>query len=829
MLFGVKLANEVYPPWKGSYIDYESLKKFLKEDSVKGGADDKKPSWDDSDESRFVEELDKELEKVYGFQLKKYKNLIERLTHLEKQTDSESAIKALDSDAFQRILEELLSESSELDNFKRLNFTGFVKIVKKHDKLHPKYPSVKSLLEVRLKELPSHSEEYSPLLYRISFLYNILRSNFNTMSQSLASASKFSSIASNDMDMNLKSFKFWVHNDNLMEVKTRILRHLPVLVYANVPSENDDLVNRFESDILNDDEIVASSSSSGSNAENGGLGARSFDPLINTLYFDNEHFEMYNNKLLKLNSAPTLRLRWTGQLSDKPDIFLEKKTLIEDETTGKSDFDFTKLQLKQKYINGFIFDGDKKFKDQTLKKLKDSGTSNRELEKLKEDFEDIQDFIIKDELQPVLRTVYTRTAFQIPGDDKVRITIDSNIVFIKEDSFDRKRPIRDPSTWHRTDIDANVTNPLKFLREGEYAKFPYSVMEIKVKGSLDSSVSSNSMISNVKLPKKHGQWLNDLTNSHLVKEIPKFSIFVQGVASLYGEDEKLDILPFWLPDLETDIRQDPKQAYEEEKKKLKKQKEIQKKIDGMRRFSNINEPQRQEPAPHEESQNTTSQGDLEADDGSSDEETQDQPQSKRSRQTRRRRPKATFLRILAGKDPKLMGVDSEEEEIELPPGVKKPSNLLKNAGPVNVEAKVWLANERTFNRWLSVTTLLSVLTFSIYNSVKKAEYPNLANYMAYVYFALTLFCALWSYSVYMKRVNIIQQRSGQHLDAPLGPVLVAIVLFVTLVVNFVMAFRNAARSREELLIQNLEVPERIPEVLRPIQDYLFRLMGPSKK
>lgn len=169
MLFGVKLANEVYPPWKGSYIDYESLKKFLKEDSVKGGADDKKPSWDDSDESRFVEELDKELEKVYGFQLKKYKNLIERLTHLEKQTDSESAIKALDSDAFQRILEELLSESSELDNFKRLNFTGFVKIVKKHDKLHPKYPSVKSLLEVRLKELPSHSEEYSPLLYRISF------------------------------------------------------------------------------------------------------------------------------------------------------------------------------------------------------------------------------------------------------------------------------------------------------------------------------------------------------------------------------------------------------------------------------------------------------------------------------------------------------------------------------------------------------------------------------------------------------------------------------------------------------------------------------------
>ena len=56
------MANEVYPPWKGSYINYEGLKKFLKEDSVKDGSNDKKARWDDSDESKFVEELDKELE-----------------------------------------------------------------------------------------------------------------------------------------------------------------------------------------------------------------------------------------------------------------------------------------------------------------------------------------------------------------------------------------------------------------------------------------------------------------------------------------------------------------------------------------------------------------------------------------------------------------------------------------------------------------------------------------------------------------------------------------------------------------------------------------------
>lgn len=61
MLFGVRLASEVYPPWKQSYIDYDGLKELLKEDGK---------SWSESDESRFTEALDKELEKVYSFQMK---------------------------------------------------------------------------------------------------------------------------------------------------------------------------------------------------------------------------------------------------------------------------------------------------------------------------------------------------------------------------------------------------------------------------------------------------------------------------------------------------------------------------------------------------------------------------------------------------------------------------------------------------------------------------------------------------------------------------------------------------------------------------------------
>lgn len=821
MLFGVKLANDVYPPWKDSYIDYERLKKLLKEGVIRdtsNGARKKSDdfAWSDHDESRFVEALDKELEKVYGFQIKEYNTLLERLGRLESQTNSEESIKNLDADAFQSVLEDLLSEAQELDNFYRLNYTGFVKIVKKHDKLHPKYGSVKSLLEVRLKELPFHSEELSPLLYRISVLYNILRSNFSNVSKSLEDAPKFSSVTGSlTGETNFESFKFWIHDDNLMEVKTRILRHLPVLVYASAPTENDDLIDRYG--VLDTDVAAASSSSSGENQD--AVQGKSLDPVITALYFDNEQFELYNNKLLKTNASPTLRLRWVGRLIDKPAIFLEKRMVVEDPQTGNTELEETRLEMKTKYMNGFIFNGDQKYKEQTLSKLKESGTRQDEIVKTTNNFDSLQKFIMQEELQPVLRTTYRRTAFQIPGDDRVRVTIDSDILYIREDSFDKDRPIRDPNNWHRTDIDSNISNPMKILRSGEYSKFPYSVMEIKVK----NPVSGQGTGASTGKLKKHGQWISELTNSHLVKEVPKFSLYIQGVASLFGDQEKLDVLPFWLPELEVDIRIGPKQAYEKEKIKMKKRKEAQAEIDRMRRFSRISfpsTPEQQTQQAQQENQVKQIEADLE-DHESSDEE--DDARRKKTARKHKPRTEATFLKILAGQNPKLTGVDSEDEEISLPPGVQKPTSYIKNAGPVKVEAKVWLANERTFNRWLRVTSLLSILTFSIYNSVKKAEFPELANFLAYVFFGLTIFTGIWSYAVYLKRLSAIKERSGKHLDAPLGPILLAAVISITLIINFVVAFREAYKNQNNSF--STMSSGQMSEALKPIQAFIFRLVG----
>lgn len=823
MLFGVKLQNEIYAPWEKYYIEYDHLKKLLKENIV--SQLDSNNGWTEKDEALFAETLDKELEKVYTFQLKTYKQLDSEISKLELQSEKYLELleqnkkdPSFDPIAFQKKLEELLSLANELDHFARLNFTGFTKIVKKHDRLHKGY-SVKALLNVRLKDLPLNniSEDTSPYLYRISILYSFIRDQLTTSTlgsslsnslkdsfNKLSNSGKLSSTPNTSInpglnDLHYKVLKFWIHPDNLMEIKTTILRHLPVLIYNNNANNNDD----------DDDEDDES-----------GLA----DSTITSLYFDNRHFELYNNKLLKqLNKTPSLRIRWNGKLKNNPDLVVEKKTF--DYDTGESND--VRLTLKEKYMNDFIFpssntnetedtngadaldDDDeiadyrsslnKKKKaakkltlDKFVKRLKKKGFSSSTIESYANSFKSLQDFILSNHLQPVLRTIYTRTAFQMPGDDRVRITIDSDILFVREDSFDQQRPIRDPNEWHRKDIDSSIDNPYSLLRKGEYSKFPYSVMEIKIASSIVNKPQSRTL-----------NWVNELTNSHLVKEVPNFSKFIQGISVFFLEDDNLDILPFWLPELEWDIRKNPEQAYMDSKNKRLKElqqaevlKNLKKKIgnaiqtstdSGNTHLDQIIEDEEGDDLDAESSDDESSlpppppsqQASTSLPDPYSDE-----PERLPLIPHKRKRNNLTDVFMPMFASSKLDGYESEDEEIELPPGVVKPTQLIRQSGPVRVEAKVWLANERTFVRWLHVTTLLTALTFTIYSSVKASHFPQLATDLAYIYFALTLFSGVWAYAIYTKRLELIKMRSGKHLDGMFGPLVLATVLIITLIIEF---------------------------------------------
>ncbi|KAI5951087.1 VTC2 [Candida jiufengensis] len=753
MLFGTKLEHETYAPWKDYYINYNQLKKLLKEGVIL------KNNWTDKDEQNFVSALDENLEKVFGFQHNKFDELNDELNKLQQQIEVADIFNV---ESFSKKLDNLLNEAQNLEHFQRLNYTGFIKIVKKHDRLHPDY-SVKPLLNVRLKKLPFHSEDYSPLLYKVGILFQFLRENYE-VDQSL---SKLSSFNDGALSGEFQSFKFWVHPDNLMEVKTTILRHLPVLIYN---SKNDD-----DDDDDDDDEEEPNNS--------GNHKVTQTDQTVNCLYFDNEDFDLYNHKLTKLNNSATLRIRWIGKLSDKPKITMEKKQFDINSNFHVDD----KIELRQKYINQFVIQNSIPSK---ILKLNDEAA-----------VKNLSKFIDENHLQPILRTTYNRTAFQIPGDDKIRIIIDSNLTFIREDSFDSRLPIRDPNQWHRLDLD-NSKNSQQFLRKGEYNKFPFSTMEIKIKKS------------SVKNFKKL-QWINELINSsYLVKEIPNFSKFIHGVASLFLEDDKLDNIPMWFNELEGDINDDlpiiPSKVNNDGITELSNDDNLSKFKSMILKNNNNFQPRSasfsgsllykdeidevngdqnkivtiDEELSTTDKLQTNQQVNLTTDDQSSDfDDDEDEDDEETS-------SKPSSISRITSQFSRLIDVDSEDEEIELPVGVIKPEQWIKNMGPLKIEPKVWLANERTFNRWLHVTTLLMSVTFIIYSSTLRSNFAELSTYLAYFYFGLTVFSCLWGYYIFMERRKIIMERSDKHLDNSVGPLIIAFGLIFALIVNFIFGWKS---------------------------------------
>lgn len=539
-----------------------------------------------------------------------------------------------------------------------------------------------------------------------------------------------------DVELLLIIMAVWVHPENILEIKTYILRRLPVLVYNLQTSK------------------VADSGRS--------------DPSITSLYFDSQGFSLYDEKVRKVSNASSLRLRWYGNLSEKPEIQFEKKTVKENGESVE-----TRFPIKQKYIRPFIT-GDYKL-EKSIEKLRErQGNDENDANQLKKSVDDIQNFIKTNELQPMLRANYTRTAFQIPGDDRVRISLDTDMVFIREDSLDIDRPCRDLKEWHRGNIDeGGMEFPFPGIKQGEISRFPYALLDIKVKGGSTKRIND---------------WVADLMTSHLVKEAPSFSKFVHGVAQLF--EDYINSFPFWLSDLEIDIRRDPETAFQEEQEKKAKQAENEQAIGsflGARSASPftaaVGSPIGKSTSGAAEHRSDT---DVDADESGSN-----QGSDKTAQQA---------SAIVAGVRSLFPSFSSSkyarahrQKTVRLPPGVSEPGQLIKDSGPVRVEPKVWLANQRTFIKWQHVSVLLASLSLGLYNAAR--EFDTVARGLAVIYTLVAVFAGAWGWWQYIVRSRMIQERSGKDFDNTAGPIVVCAGLIVGLCLNFGFQVKDAENSK----------------------------------
>lgn len=145
MKFGEQLRSSIIREYQWYYIDYNGLKAELKNatgPSKAGGASGNE--WTEEDEIRFVGKLEAELEKVHTKQQVKameisrriavsdheVKDVVNRLNErgLNEDGPSEEEFLLLEED-----LSDIIADVHDLAKFVQLNYTGFYKIIKKHD------------------------------------------------------------------------------------------------------------------------------------------------------------------------------------------------------------------------------------------------------------------------------------------------------------------------------------------------------------------------------------------------------------------------------------------------------------------------------------------------------------------------------------------------------------------------------------------------------------------------------------------------------------------------------------------------------------------------
>ncbi|KAI8929070.1 VTC domain-containing protein [Entophlyctis helioformis] len=650
------------------YIDYDQLKSLLKAGTTSG-------KFTEKHEADFVEALERELEKVASFCSIKGDELTRRVQHCEELVDSilkkaKDTDSQVDTDSFASIEQEITSittEVGELSKFVRLNYSGFIKILKKHDK-HTEF-MLKTMFMVRLNARPFYKQSFDMLIIRLSKLYDTLRTGGKREAPPPPTGTSFVR----------RTTKYWVHPDNVTEVKIHILKNLPVLVFSKTGKD---------------------------------------DPAISSIYFDNDSFDLYLGRLEKHEGAQALRLRWYGNM-DQTEVFVERKTHREDwtgETSVKERF-----PIKEKYVNAYL--RGEYTMDHTIQKMRDRGLkSEKELNGMQTLSTEVQQSVASKGLKPMVRTFYNRTAFQLPGDACVRISLDTELTMIREDNFGRPRS---GNNWRR--LDAGTIAPFTHLPEEDVCSFPYAILEVK-------------------LQTQHGteapKWVDDLIKSHLVEEVPKFSKFIHGVSTLL--ENRVSLLPFWLPQMDKDIRKRP--------------------ADNWGAFPPLRPDNIEilvdQPTPA--SSFAAANGNRNR--ASRDEQDETTPLLNGARRTDARSAEqpgvvasvtSFFTNHVA---PFFSRAGDESATATTSNGIPRQFKNKRIALPVRIEPKVFFANERTFLSWLHFCIVLGGLALGLLN-----------------------FGDVW-------RAHKIRTRDAGPYDDRTGPTVLVIVLFFAVMTNFYLKF-----------------------------------------
>lgn len=366
----------------------------------------------------------------------------------------------------------------------------------------------------------------------------------------------------------------------------------------------------------------------------------------------------------------------------------------------------------------------------------------------------------------MLRTYYRRTAFQIPGDRSVRMALDTDLCFIREDSQlfpDDKTERRPADTWRRPDADTNF--PFENLKnESDINRYPFATFEIKLE-----------LAPNEREP----EWIIDLEESGILEEAFDFSKFVHGIAVMF--DTRVPLLPYWLAQMDNDIQQLPtlpSNSPSVGQKNLKGKSKAPSEVDSIHSDSRARA-----------SGSTNERSSLLGHGGDRSYGARQLPPVDETYEVEGEEGlPSRFVNNISGVFDKFMGrahiqnksLQQDLAPVILPPGVKIPKKVIT---PLRVEPKVFFANERTYFSWMSFGTLISTFSLALFNAG-----DAVGKLSGIVYTLVSISILLYGMGLYYRRRELIHNRAAGPYDELVGPTVICFALMFAVGLNAYLKF-----------------------------------------
>jgi len=328
------------------------------------------------------------------FCVKEYDNIVESLNFIARRIISTFGLSSPQAHSDRKLLryelDQLVEDVVNFEKFIGLNAIYLLRTIDEYDKSAGTQAT--SWFAARLD-----NEYFSTI--RFERILMVLSDLYYTLVHGLEEESKWEPPDSFDR----QTTKFWVKPEHLLRVKLEIAKHVPILVFGQTQGINK---QKFVDGKLKID--------------------TSDGAAIFSVYFDNDECNQYHNRLFKEEGATLIRIRWYGTFGKS--VFVEQKTHHEqwvDQPSVKERF-----QLDSDLVKAYL-EGTFKY-EELIPRLKKKGTPETQIASNWALANEVQHNVLSKKLHPVIRTVYLRTAFQLTSSNQVRISLDTELQFIKE-------------------------------------------------------------------------------------------------------------------------------------------------------------------------------------------------------------------------------------------------------------------------------------------------------------------------------------------------------------------------------------------------------------